>query len=169
MTAICTVTFRDTGIEVARPRGRSNGTTSSTAASCLNSSLKVILQQLAAALHLLSLSLREGAGKGAEDIEVGRRGVWGRDGWRMGRRRQTRAMQGWLGLSGTSDSGRCITSDISIPADSGLHHMHTRTHTHTNTHTYTDTQIWADWNQRFGPSPGTGGNDCHPFPISPLP
>lgn len=53
-----------------------------------------------------------------------------RDGWRAGRRRQTWAMQGWLGLSGAGNGGRCITSDISIPADAGLSLSCTHTQTH---------------------------------------
>lgn len=82
----------------------------------------------------------------------------GRDGWRIGRRRQTWAMQGWLRLSGTSDGGRCITSDVSIPADAGLSLRHA--HTRTLARTHASELIEASG---FGPTPGTGGNDCHPF------
>lgn len=82
--------------------------------------------------QLLSLSQR-GVLEGGWGwrVEVG----WTeRDGWRIGRRRQTRAMQGWLRLSGIGDSGRCITSDISIPADAGLSLCPTHTCTHAQTH-----------------------------------
>lgn len=82
-----------------------------------------------------------------------------RDGWRTGRRRQTWAMQGRLRLSGTSDGGRCITSDISIPADAGLSLRHA--HTRSPARTHASELIEASG---LGPTPGTGGNDCHPFP-----
>lgn len=112
----------------------------------------------------MSLSPRGGGdgvrreGRGWRTEAVGMNTERERDGWRIVRRRQTWAMQGWLRLSGTSDGGRCITSDVSIPADAGLSLRHT--HTRTLARTHASELIEASG---FGPTPGTGGNDCHPF------